>query len=120
MLGSARRMPRARGAATAPILLTVAGAVRPSWTALASRAVEVAQKGRAFAAQSVHIARGSGVRFANEDNLPHQIYVKGHGVNAASPPRIRGQVIDVAFPQAGAFEVQCGVHPGMRRDVRVQ
>ena len=120
MLSSARKMPRARKTAVVLALLAAAGAVHLPWTALASQAVEVAQRGRAFAVQGVQIARGGSVRFTNDDNFPHQIYVKGQGMNVDSPLQARGQVIDVAFPQAGTFEVRCGIHPRMQMDVRVQ
>ena len=101
-------------------LLTAVGAIHLPWTALASQAVEIAQRGRAFAVEGAQIARGGLVRFTNEDSFPHQIYIKGQGVNVDSPLQTRGQVIDVAFPEAGTFEVRCGIHPRMRMDVRVQ
>lgn len=108
-----------RGRAAALVLWVALGAMHFPWTALAAGMVEVAQKGRAFAVREVEVARGGMLRFTNEDDFPHQIHVKGPGMDVDSPLQNFGEAINVAFPTAGTFDVRCGVHPRMRMSVRV-
>ena len=64
--------------------------------------------------------RGETVRFTNEDDFPHQIAVRGAGYEFASDLQAPGEVVEVAPPSAGAFEVRCGVHPRMRMTIHVR
>ena len=114
-----RSMPFPRTLAAALVLATAVGVHLP-WTALAAEMAEVVQKGRAFAVREVTIARGSVLRFLNEDEFPHQIYIDGPGFTFDSDLQSPGEPIDVAFPEAGSFAVRCGVHPKMRMSVRVK
>lgn len=114
------RARKARTATAALVLASVLGAVLPPWAALASQAAEVVQKGRAFAVREIEVARGGVLRFLNEDDFPHQINVKGPGLDVDSGLQEPGEPLEVAFPSAGTFEVRCGVHPRMRMSVRVE
>lgn len=103
------------------MLMALAGVVvGPIMLAGAAELVTVSQKGRAFATRELRIARGDTVRFANDDDFPHQIQARGPGLELDSDLQAPGESLAVPFPAAGAFEVRCGVHPKMRLTITVQ
>jgi plastocyanin len=90
-------------------------------TAFAATLVHtVAQKGRDFSLHEILIARGDSIRFTNEDEFLHQIYVDSKDMFFDSAEQPPGQAIDVNFPQAGTFAVRCHIHPKMLLSVRVE
>ena len=92
----------------------------PSLTVLAAAGVvTVAQQGRAFSVGSVQLSRGQTLRFSNEDKFIHQIYVESPSFNYESDEQSPGSNVDVAFTQAGTFEVRCHIHPKMLLHVDV-
>ena len=98
----------------AAILLLVA-------TALSAAAVHrIAQKGRAFSAGQITIARGDTVLFTNDDEFLHQIYVDSPNMSFDSDEQSPGQTIQVNFPRAGTFPVRCHIHPKMLLTVLVE
>jgi len=80
----------------------------------------VSQKGRDFALREIMVARGDTIRFTNEDEFLHQIYVDSKDMTFDSAEQRPGQAIDVSFPQAGTFAVRCHIHPKMLLSVRVR
>jgi plastocyanin len=88
-------------------------------TAFAATIHTVSQKGRDFALREVVIAHGDSIRFTNEDEFLHQIYVDSKDITFDSAEQRPGQAIDVNFPQAGTFPVRCHIHPKMLISVRV-
>ncbi len=88
--------------------------------ALAGALTVVAQKGRAFETRQISIERGGMVRFSNEDEFSHQIFVQSPGFSYESDEQEPGHSVDVTFPKSGTFEVRCHIHPKMylRVDVR--
>jgi plastocyanin len=82
--------------------------------------VVVTQKNRAFAPSAVTIERGGTLRFTNEDDYLHQVYVSGPRFRFDSSEQSPGQLVDVSFPQSGQFDVICGIHPKMRLQVDVK
>ncbi len=120
---SSRQLPSRRlfhRSTAALAVLALVGAVDLPWMAFAANVVEIVQKKRAFAVREITIPRGSTVRFTNADEFPHQIQTEGPGLEIDSPLQGPGETLDVAFPNAGTFEVTCGVHPRMRMSVHVQ
>ncbi len=111
-----RRFSRSRRYRPA-IIVALALAVS---TALAATVHTVAQKGRNFAVNEIVIARGDTIRFTNEDEFLHQIYVDSKDMTFDSAEQRPGQSIDVNFPQAGTFPVRCHIHPKMLLTVRVE
>ena len=106
--------PRARrlaeGAVAACIL---AAAIAPNVPlAWAADIYEVVQKNRMFQMKDLEIARGEMVRFINQDEFLHQIYVKSPDFSFESDEQAPGRNIDIKFP-AGTFEVRCRIHPKM-------
>ena len=87
--------------------------------AFAGGVAMVSQKGRAFTAASVQIARGDIVRFTNEDSFLHQIYVHAPELNFESDEQAPGTSVDIRFPTSGSFEVRCQIHPKMLLNVSV-
>jgi plastocyanin len=89
-------------------------------TAFAATIHTVSQKGRDFALREIAVARGDSIRFTNEDEFLHQIYVDSKDMTFDSAEQRPGQAIDVNFPQAGTFPVRCHIHPKMLLSVRVE
>ncbi len=89
-------------------------------TAFAATIHTVSQKGRDFALREITVARGDRIRFTNEDEFLHQIYVDSKDLTFDSAEQRPGQAIDVNFPQAGTFAVRCHIHPKMLLSVRVE
>ena len=103
-----------------PSLAILVATVLPAALALAAEVASVSQKGRAFSVRDVQIAPGSSVRFVNDDEFVHQIYVQSPSFSYESAEQPPGDVVVVRFPVAGTFEVRCHIHPKMllHADVR--
>lgn len=82
--------------------------------------VVVAQKSRAFAVSQIEIARGDTIRFTNDDEFLHHIYVKSSDMNFDSREQAPGQTIEVRFRNAGSYDVRCRIHPKMLLAVTVR
>ena len=100
--------------------LIIAAALVAAIPALAATVHTVAQRGRAFAVAAITIARGDSIRFTNEDEFLHQIFVDSTEMAFDSDEQLPGQTIEVRFPQAGTFAVRCHIHPKMLLTVTVR
>ena len=109
-----RLLPRA-GIAALCLVLSLAAA-----TALAAAAHLVAQRGRTFSLAQIAIVTGDSIRFANEDEFLHQIYVDSPNLPFDSAEQRPGETIEVRFPSAGTFPVRCHIHPKMLLTVYVK
>lgn len=89
-------------------------------TAFAATIHTVSQKGRSFSLREIVISRGDSIRFTNEDEFLHQIYVDSKDMSFDSAEQRPGQAIDLNFPRAGTFAVRCHIHPKMLLWVRVE
>ena len=107
-----------------PSPLTLAACAIPAF-ALAAYAAEttIVQAGQAFSQTEITIAAGDHLKFANQDDVKHNIVVeaaddednsKDMGVQ---PP---GGSVVVPFDKAGAFNVRCHIHPDMLLHVTVK
>ncbi len=92
----------------------------PAALALAAEVVTVSQHGRAFVVRDVHLAQGDTLRFTNDDDFTHQIYVSSPSFSYESAEQPPGETVDVRFPSAGLFEVRCHIHPKMLLHVDVR
>lgn len=92
----------------------------PAAFALATGVVTVSQQGRAFLVRDVQVTRGDVVRFTNDDDFTHQIYVSSPSFSFDSAEQDPGQVVDLRFPVPGLFEVRCHIHPKMLLHVDVR
>lgn len=89
--------------------------------AMASAGLEVSQRGRMFDPGEVTIRRGEPLRIVNNDGeLLHHAYVEAPGFKFDSGEQEPGQSVSIRFPDAGAYEVLCGIHPKMRLKVTVK
>ena len=81
----------------------------------------IGQKDKVFSQEAVTLKAGGSLRFVNDDTVAHNITVRepGGGSRAGALQR-PGEEATVAFPQAGAHEVRCAIHPRMRMTVAVQ
>lgn len=82
-------------------------------TAAWAAEIRVAQKNRVFAVSQIEIARGDTVRFTNDDEFLHHIYVRSADLNFDSNEQAPGQIVEVRFRNAGSYDVRCRIHPKM-------
>lgn len=110
-----RRAPR-------PVTLAAAliAACCGATAVLAVGPVAVVQKGRAFAARSLTLQAGEMLRFLNEDQFIHQVYVQSDRFTFDFDEQEPGREVDVRFPLRGSFEVRCHIHPKMLLQVDVR
>jgi plastocyanin len=109
------RAPLGRRLALAAMLLAIG-----DLAAAAAELHQIIQKGRAFNMPALEIDVGDTVRFTNEDQFLHQIYVKSDTFNYESAEQPPGEVVDIHFTVKGSFEVQCEIHPKMHLAVTVK
>lgn len=81
---------------------------------------DVHQYGRAFLLIKLDIAKGDVTRFINDDPFLHQMYVSSGTFSFDSDEQQPGQTMDVSWPVAGTFTVQCHIHPTMHLTVNVK
>ena len=93
-------------------------AVLPA-AAAAAGIVTVSQQNRAFAVSNERITHGQTVRFNNDDQFRHQIYVESPSFNFESDEADPGTSVDILFAKAGVFQVRCHIHPKMLLTVDV-
>jgi cytochrome c peroxidase len=68
----------------------------------------------------VRIRSGDTLAFVNDDTRTHQIRVDDPRLRFASGAQEPGNTVRVTFPEAGLYDVICGVHPEMRLSVEVE
>ena len=88
--------------------------------AAAARDYTVIQKGRAFHPDTITIHVGDTIKFANDDQFLHQIYVDSSAIAYDSREQPPGEVLSTTFPVAGTFKVRCHIHPKMLLIVHVK
>ncbi len=103
-------------------LVALAGGLVALGTGLAAAEASytVAQKNRQFAISSIVIAVGDTIRFTNQDEFLHQIYVDSPGFSFDSDEQAPGEVLAERFTRAGTFTVRCHIHPTMLLTVTVK
>ena len=96
------------------IVCAMAAAAALSAAALAAAGVvTVSQQNRAFSVAGVRIVHGQTVRFSNDDQFRHQIYVESPSFSFESDEADPGTSVDIEFAKAGIFQVRCHIHPKM-------
>jgi cytochrome c peroxidase len=83
----------------------------------------ITQAGQAFSETDVSIKVGDHIRFANQDDVNHNILVQeGDDDDNARDMGVQapGQSVDVGFDKAGKFKIRCHIHPSMKLNVEVQ
>lgn len=118
-LSNARIAATARHARRAVAVGGLVGALAAG-TALAATSHMVSQRGRAFNVKEIAVAVGDVVRFLNDDEFIHQIYIGARNFTFDSAEAAPGAAIDVRFTEAGTFDVRCHIHPKMQLKVTVR
>ena len=85
----------------------------------AAGVVTVIQAHRAFGVADIRIKHGDTVTFTNDDAFNHQVFVKSPSFTFESAEQAPGEAVNMKFPVAGTFDVQCGIHPRMHLAVTV-
>ena len=67
-----------------------------------------------------HWKAGDVVRFTNDDEFLHQIFVTSGSFKFDSAEQPPGQTIEVTFPTPGTYAVRCHIHPKMLLSVLVK
>jgi plastocyanin len=80
---------------------------------------QVRQSEKAFVPERLSIAKGSVVRFANDEKFVHHAFVETPQFAADSGDIPPGEARDIVFTRAGIFTVRCAIHPQMRMTVEV-
>jgi plastocyanin len=88
--------------------------------AYAAESHAVVQHNRAFNLREIIVKRGDTVKFSNDDEFLHQIFIAAPALNFDSAEQPPGEAIEVKFPAAGSFDVFCHIHPKMHLHVTVQ
>lgn len=89
--------------------------------ALSGPMPRISQKGRAFQPGFVLLKRGDTIEVVNDDgDLLHHAYVDAPGFSFDTGDQEPGGRAQITFPNAGTFQVLCGIHPKMKLAVRVE
>jgi len=103
-----------------PRLFWMAAPMLAALAVSAAAPITVSQKGLQFSVPELSVTKGQVVVFVNDDRTPHNITVKGDGVNLNSGLQQPGVEFKVPFAKAGTYEVSCGIHPKMKLSVTVK
>lgn len=91
-----------------------------AWAAWAANVAVVTQSNRKFQPPEVEVARGSTVRFVNDDGtLLHHVYTTSPSFDFDSGEQEPGKAVEERFTVPGTFTVLCGIHPKMKLVVTV-
>jgi plastocyanin len=83
----------------------------------------IVQAGQAFSETDVSIKAGDHIKFANQDDVNHNILVQeGDDDDNAKDMGVQapGASVDVPFDKSGKFKIRCHIHPSMKLNVDVQ
>ncbi len=81
--------------------------------------IEISQQNRRFDPTELEIKRGQRVRVLNDDRFIHHVFFETADAEFDSGDQRPGQSIVLEFPDIGAYEVRCAIHPKMRLKVDV-
>lgn len=85
----------------------------------ASPSVEISQRERRFTPDAVTLAPNEILRILNDDRFIHHVFFNTESRSYDSGDQRPGQSVDLRFPAAGVYQVQCAIHPKMRLTVTV-
>lgn len=89
-------------------------------TAAFAQSVTVHQKGQVFSEQSVTVKAGEDIKFINDDNVAHNVYVLVNGSKKDLGLQKPGEEGDLTITETGSFRVRCAIHPKMKMNVIVE
>jgi plastocyanin len=98
----------------AVILITGGTSVRASSTT-------ISQSGQKFSERSADLNRGDVLKFANQDDVSHNITVADDDDDATDLGLQKpGEILSYTFDKAGRFKIRCSIHPSMKMAVNVK
>ena len=80
----------------------------------------IGQKDKRFAPENVRIALGEALFIVNNDSRPHNVSIAHPRMGYSSGLQEPGDQVKIPFPEAGQFDIFCGIHPNMRLQVEVR
>jgi plastocyanin len=103
------------------MLRTLCLVVLLSASPVAAQAAEITvqMKGAAYTPATIEAQVGDRLIFVNDDAVDHNVFVPtaGHGVDLGK--QTPGSTAELPLGKAGAFEVECVIHPDMHLAVEV-
>ena len=83
--------------------------------------IEIGQKDKAFAPDTVTAAVGTTIRINNDDGVVHSILMTPPGA-ATKTTGIQkpGESMEFVLDKAGEYQVKCGIHPKMKLTIQSQ
>lgn len=83
--------------------------------------IEVGQKDKTFAPDTVTAAVGSVIHIKNDDEVVHNIMVTPPG-DATKNTGIQkpGENMGIVLDKLGDYQVKCGIHPKMKLTIQAQ
>jgi len=106
------------------IIVPIAAVAGMAWASPSIAATTtIVQAGQAFSETDITVKAGDHVKFANQDDVNHNILVQeGDDDDDAKDMGVQapGASVDVAFDKAGKFKIRCHIHPSMKLNVTVQ
>jgi len=90
----------------------------PLWAQAAD--FTISQKGKAFSASTLNIKPGDKVVFRNDDSFAHNVFSLSDLMQFDLGTYGQGQAKSVVFAKAGAYEIECAIHPEMKLMINVK
>ncbi len=97
------------------------GVLAAAFPALAAD-LSVVQQNQTFSNASMSLHVGDKLTFVNQDDVTHNITVKGGAGDDADDLGLQkpGKSVSYTFDTKGAYRVICSIHPKMKMTVNVQ
>jgi cytochrome c peroxidase len=103
------------------IIRTVLAGLVAGVATAAIAATTISQKDKTFSQESVTVKAGEKIKFVNDDNVTHNLTVKTPaGTTRPGVQEKPGDEIELAFDEAGVYEVRCLIHPKMKLSVEAK
>ncbi len=87
--------------------------------AFAATGQVISQRGKTFGVQTIEVKVGETVRFANDDDIVHHVFINSNAMTFDSGHQLKGETVGIRFRRAGIYEVRCAIHPKMKLVVSV-
>jgi plastocyanin len=99
--------------------LAAAGCADGGGPPMRESSVTVGMAGSAFSVKTLDARAGASIRFLNDDQDDHQVFVPTFGYGVDLGPQKPGTVATLHLGRPGRFRVECVQHPAMLIDVTV-
>lgn len=80
----------------------------------------VTMQDAAYVPAEIHATSGDSIRFVNDDDADHEVFVPTVGFGVDLGKQEPGTEKTLSLMRRGTFEVECVFHPGMLLTVTVQ